>query len=218
MVPRGFVARSVHAQGGLGKRVAMGQHGGVMSPDYFEQLCAAANAATDLALAESCYGVRAGAPGQAPWPTAPARVVFLDIDFVLNNERTLREHGTESVFDPASVAALNVLLESSGALLVISSAWRVRRTLRQLADVLETAGVLPGRVVGRTPWRDRERGLEIDEWLKGAPFPVASFVILDDMGDMAMHMDHLVQTGSEKGLELSHAQAALEVLSRSWKS
>ncbi len=187
-----------------------------MSTNFFETLCATVNEASDLAATESPYGVPAGAPGLVPWPAEPAKVVFLDFDFVLNNELTLREHGTDAVFDPESVAALNELLRHSGALLVISSGWRVRRPLKQLADLLEAAGVLPGRVVGNTPWLDCERGLEIDAWLKGAPFPVASFVILDDMADMAMHAERLVRTAEIFGLRLGHAYAALEVLARPW--
>ncbi len=189
-----------------------------MSTKSFEALCATVNASSDLAAAESHYGVPAGAPGLAPWPAEPAKVVFLDFDFVLNNERTILEHGTEAVFDPESVSALNELLRHSGALLVISSGWRVRRPLKQLANLMEAAGVLPGRVVGKTPWLNCERGLEIDAWLKGVPFPVASFVILDDMADMAMHAERLVRTAEVYGLRLGHAYEALVVLARPWNA
>lgn len=188
-----------------------------MNPKTFEALCAVTKGAEDLATTESLYGVPVGAPGLAPWPTEPARLVFLDFDFVLNNERTMRAHGTEAAFDEDSVAALNELLRHSGALVVVSSGWRLRRTLKHLADILEAAGVLPGRVVGKTPWLDCERGLEIDAWLQGVPFPVASFVILDDMADMMMHAERLVRTAEVYGMRLGHAYAALEILGRPWK-
>ena len=188
-----------------------------MNSRLLDDLCATVNETVDRALLESAYAEPAGAPGLAAWPQEPANLVFLDFDFVLNNEQTLRRYGTESVFDPESVSALNELLRQSGALVVVSSAWRVRRTLKQLADILATAGVLPGRVIGRTPWLGCERGIEIDAWLLGAPFPIASFVILDDMADMAMHVSRLVRTTESHGLRLTHARAALEVLRRPWE-
>ena len=79
---------------------------------------------------------------------------------------------------------------------------------------LAAAGVLPGRVVSKTPRLETDRGSEIDAWLKGAPGPVASFVILDDMDDMAMHGDRLVLTSFDDGLNLGHAEEAIAVLER----
>ncbi len=72
--------------------------------------------------------------------------------------------------------------------------------------------------LGKTPTLERERGLEIDAWLRSAPYSVTSFAILDDRDDMAMHRDRLVQVSPEVGLNQLQAQRAIELLATPWRS
>ena len=44
-----------------------------------------------------------------------ARVIFLDVDGVLNTRRTLRRHGTPEAWEPALVARLHSLVAQTGA-------------------------------------------------------------------------------------------------------
>ena len=170
------------------------------------------NRRTDL-----IYGVRAGASPIAPWPTEPCRIVFLDFDGVLNSERSTQQLGTRYRFARSSVEALNDLLRHSEARIVITSSWRESWSLRENAEFLERDGVLPSRVVGKTPTLGQERGLEIEAWLRSAPYAVASFVILDDRDDMAMHRGRLVQVSPLVGLSLAQAQRAIELLAIPWR-
>ena len=163
------------------------------------------------------YGLREGAPPIAPWPTGPCKIVFLDFDGVLNCDVSVCQLGTRYKFWPASIKALNELLERSGARIVISSTWREHWTLSENAASLERAGVLPGRVVGKTSVCDGERGIEIDSWLKSVPYPVESFVILDDKNDMAMHVQRLVLVDPKTGLSAKEARQAIELLAVPWR-
>ena len=183
-----------------------------------EAMKAAERAVLEYQRTDHIYGVRDGAPPLAPWPTSSCPIVFLDFDGVLNSDRSTQELGTRYRFARSSVAALNGVLQQSGALLVVSSTWREHWTLRENAEFLERDGVLPGRVVGKTPTLERERGLEIDAWLRSVPYSVTSFVILDDRDDMAMHRDRLVQVKPEVGLSQSQAQRAIELLGTPWRS
>ncbi len=158
------------------------------------------------------YGVREGAPPIAPWPTEPCKIVFLDFDGVLNSDQSVSHLGTRYRFWPPSIKALNHLLRQTGARIVVTSTWREHWTLRENAGALQRDGVLPGCVVGKTPASAGERGLEIDSWLRSVPYTVASFVILDDKDDMAMHRDRLVQVDPRTGLGLPQAQRAIELL------
>ena len=163
------------------------------------------------------YGVRAGNPPIAPWPTISCRIVFLDFDGVLNSERSNRELGTRYRFSKSSVAALNDLLRKSDAFIVITSTWREHWTLRDNAEFLEQARVLPGRVVGKTPKLDQARGLEIESWLRSVPYPVVSFVILDERDDMAMHRQRLIQVNPKVGLSQMQVKPAYELLATPWR-
>ena len=178
--------------------------------------------AAEKALLESqrtdlVYGVREGAPPIAPWPTEPCKLVFLDFDGVLNCDLSVCELGTRYKFWPASIRALNELLTQSGARVVISSTWREHWTLSENAASLESAGLLRGRVVGKTCVSGGERGLEIDSWLRSVPYPVESFVILDDKDDMAMHVERLVRVDSKIGLGTKEVRKAIEVLAVAWR-
>src|SRR5262245_7911428 len=116
-----------------------------------EAMKAAERAVLESRRSDHIYGVRDGAPPLAPWPTSSCQLVFLDFDGVLNSERSTQELGTRYRFARTSVAALNNILQQSGALVVITSTWRENWTLRENAEFLERDGVVPGRVVGKTP-------------------------------------------------------------------
>jgi HAD domain in Swiss Army Knife RNA repair proteins len=158
------------------------------------------------------YGVREGAPPIAPWPTQPCKLVFLDFDGVLNSDLSVAQLGTRYRFWPPSIKALNHVLQESGACVVITSTWREHWTLSENAAALERDGLLPRRVVGKTAASGGERGLEIDSWLRSVPYPVKSFVILDDRNDMAMHRSRLIQIDPRAGLGWPQAQRAIELL------
>jgi len=183
-----------------------------------EAMKAAERAVLEGQRTDQIYGIRDGATPLAPWPTSSCRIVFLDFDGVLNSEQSTQKLGTRYRFARSSVAALNTVLQQSGALVVITSTWRGHWTLRENAEFLERDGMLPGRVVGKTPTLERERGLEIESWLRSVPYSVTSFVILDDRDDMAMHRQRLVQVSPAVGLSQSQALRAIELLAIPWKS
>jgi hypothetical protein len=130
----------------------------------------------------------------------------------LNSEQSTLELGPRYRFAASSVKALNGVLQHCGAYVVITSTWREHWALRDNALFLEQEGVLPGRVVGKTPRLDRERGAEIDSWLGSVPYPVSAFVILDDRDDMGMHRERLIQVDPRGGLNSTHALRAIAML------
>jgi hypothetical protein len=156
--------------------------------------------------------VQEGSGVLAPWPSTPCKIIFLDFDGVLNSDESIQNLGTKYQFSKSSIAALNELLKETNTRFVVTSTWREGWTLKENAEFLERDGLVPGRVVGKTPSLGRERGLEIDAWLRCAPFAVVSFVILDDRDDMAMHRNRLVQTDAKIGLTINEVERARNVL------
>ena len=162
------------------------------------------------------------------------RVLFLDIDGVLNHPGTYgeREPGRIPVA-PECMARLNLLVERSGAKIVISSSWRMFADFTQLAPMLACEGLVAD-VIDETPslindpvwleaWRTRtgnayyeklERGHEIRHWLSLHP-EVEEFVILDDCSDMNLVKPFLVHTDPIVGLDDPDVERALYLLPRS---
>lgn len=151
-------------------------------------------------------------------------LIFLDIDGVLNNESWWEKlYADQSLsrylFDPQNVEALNVILDQTGASIVISSAWRHGKKLNWLRKHLKRQGV-KGYVIGVTPDgvmqkdfpEDWVRGHEIELWLKRHTDGKAVFVILDDDDDMGPLMDRLVQTDMKRGLTMAEAAQAIQML------
>ena len=140
------------------------------------------------------------------------KLIFLDIDGVLNNELWFKspesrvqtedkeEYSKKRFFDPRCVELLNILTESTGAKIVISSSWRTRwQTIEEMQEFLEDVGIT-GDIIDRTPklyFRGLEdynysvpRGCEIKAWLEthkdilGKKISQVNYVILDDDSDM----------------------------------
>jgi len=94
------------------------------------------------------------------------RIVFLDIDGVLNSETLLREkdaehrslghheqcecYRLERMIDRACVARLNRLVAETNSKVVISSSWRLLMEPTEIKRVLAEHG-LAGEIIGETP-------------------------------------------------------------------
>jgi hypothetical protein len=143
------------------------------------------------------------------------KVIFLDIDGVLNNAACFLTGpgGLRARPDPLCIQALNRILRATRAKIVISSAWRKHLTEHQLAALLAKWKVA-GRLIGTTPWVIcAPRGAEIRAWLEQHP-RVRQFVILDDDADMEDLHPHLVLTRFARGLTEAQATRAIQILER----
>lgn len=149
-------------------------------------------------------------------PADPRRVLFLDVDGVLNSVGTLARTGADYAdfpLDPENVSVYNALLgalegsEGGRPTVVLSSSWRrFPGHRRALAD----AGV---EVDGETPQLGfgRPRGAEIAEWLLRHP-EVEEYLILDDTEDFFFEQrPHVILCRETEGFT---ERRALEVLAR----
>lgn len=155
------------------------------------------------------------------------RILFLDIDGVLNSHAYW--HRRPVIFrdrmhdlDREAVARLNTVLDRTGAVVVVSSTWRIIHNRLELQDMLTQYG-FTGRVLGCTTKKHMERGLQIQQWLddqarraEHSPrHTVQSFAIVDDDADMAHLMPHLVLThlqGDDGGLQDHHVERLVAML------
>lgn len=143
------------------------------------------------------------------------KALFLDIDGVLNSqtwtEANYARGGNLLDLDPEAVRRVLNVLAATDAKLVLSSTWRLSRTLvKQLLDV-----GLP--IFDSTPRADAFdcRSDEITAWLKSHP-DVTTFAIVDDdpdagYGELA---PYFVQTNCAFGLTDEPANALIAILNR----
>jgi hypothetical protein len=178
-------------------------------------LADALNYFDEAAASNTEYGPRKGSALIAPWPTAPARIVFLDFDGVLNSEISVTRLGTRYRFDTEAIRLINNLCGSAGAYIVVTSTWREHWPLKEVIGFLERDGLHKNQVVGKTPILGTARGEEIDSWLKQSPFEISSFVILDDHDDMEPYRSRWVQINSNIGLQEKEVIEALRILNGS---
>lgn len=120
------------------------------------------------------------------------KVIFLDIDGVLNSTRScialggfghLKPNITEdqAKLDPIALKLMRMLVEETGANVVISSSWRI------LAKSISEFDFLEMPVIGFTPYLGSYRGDEIQQWLDNNL--TTQYVIIDDDSDM--HTDQM---------------------------
>lgn len=140
------------------------------------------------------------------------KVIFLDVDGVLITGMKPYDWRTP---DPTCIALLNELTECTHGQIVVSSCWRVGRTLPELRDLFKRWGVI-GTIIDRTGSGAESRGLEIMRWLHERDKlrgDVDKFVIIDDDKDMDVLFPSLVQTKHHLGLTEPDVKKAIELLS-----
>ena len=113
------------------------------------------------------------------------KVIFLDVDGVLNNSISRYELGYEA-FDPIALFHLARIIQETGAKIVISSTWRsIPHNYRLLLAAL-TKKKIVDNVVGLTPELSLsdERWREIVGWLN--QHDVKRFAVIDDLKGAAV--------------------------------
>ncbi|QCD61113.1 HAD domain-containing protein [Tenacibaculum maritimum] len=147
-------------------------------------------------------------------------ILFLDIDGVLNSRQW---HSSESCkvlgtsvkrfFDPVCVEYLNRIVNETETKVVISSSWRILRSLQNLQDLFKSIG-FTGKIFGKTedlsifePDTPNLRGVEIKNWTKDNQkhfkTPI-KYIILDDEDDFLKEQKtFFFQTNSDIGLDTS---------------
>ncbi len=166
------------------------------------------------------------------------KVIFLDIDGVLNTERQhdrCVEDGISPVdgfgfaFDPEAVANLKSIVENTGADIVISSSWKLWGL--DAMQRMWTRRDLPGEVIDITPNTESDemllsidldymdipaiKGREIKEWLTTDGYEVTHYAILDDLPDMLPEQEsHFVQTDPRIGITKEDANQVIEILTK----
>lgn len=107
----------------------------------------------------------------------PQKILFLDIDGVLNSRRTKNPRKLPYIVDPRNREWLRTILRETNAKIVLSSTWRY-----------DPVGLLAAKhfqigFIGITPDLPKQpRCAEIKAWLKHRPW-VKRFAVLDDEDD-----------------------------------
>ena len=164
------------------------------------------------------------------------KVIFLDIDGVLNTQRhndycyknglnNSDEYGY--LFDPEAVTNLKKIIDETGAGIVISSSWKFMGQSKM--QKLWKDRRLPGKFVGLTPNSMSDellinvdldnkdimsiRGQEIKEWLMQQGSDITHYVILDDMNDILQEQEnHFVWIDPEVGITTGNVVQAIMIL------
>uniref|UniRef100_A0AB39AJD6 Uncharacterized protein n=1 Tax=Vibrio phage P018-4 TaxID=3229728 RepID=A0AB39AJD6_9CAUD len=157
------------------------------------------------------------------------KIIFLDIDGVLNSDSILSEYipeidGEYYPYQKHLVDNLNQVLTSTGAKIVVSSTWRLGESVQRLQYLLTHMGV-KGEVIGKTDsYSDRfvVRGNEIFKWIIDNEemlgchhYDFEDYAIIDDDSDMLYDQrNNFVHTNGREGLTPEDVNKAIEILGR----
>ena len=149
-------------------------------------------------------------------------IIFLDVDGVLNSRNKLIEiynkthkphSGYSYPFDERCLENLKLLVQETNSKIVVSSTWRKdkegRITLLKVLSEYE----LDNKIIGYTPVLDKERGIEIKQFLISLK-ETHNFVILDDDLDMGELNPFLIKTNGQVGLTYENVQEAIIKLNK----
>lgn len=150
------------------------------------------------------------------------KVIFLDIDGVLNTE-SYRESPKVNYFEePISevhMHLLEYLVKLTGAKIVLSSTWREYWDCGEIQSdpfgdyINKLFGKYGLEIFDKTP-EFRNRDDEITEWLKNHQGYIENYVVIDDF-DFDWSEDnrkHLVKTTDEAGLDEESVEKVIRIL------
>lgn len=153
------------------------------------------------------------------------KIIFLDIDGVLNTDRQIRINNLSQIdcikFDQEAMENLKKITEKTQAAIVITSTWRIHQSKngylwRELIRNFQDYDINPSLIIDITPIIDLKmkpeiRELEISKWLRTKD--VEKFVILDDQWNMGKLNDHFIRCLPFKGITNKIVEEVIKKLS-----
>lgn len=147
------------------------------------------------------------------------KIIFLDIDGVLNSTRScvanggfgrIFDHDSWKELDPVAVKLIAHVAKETGAEVVLSSSWRI---LANKEDIIAFQDFLGVSIIDVTPQLHGCRGEEIQQWLDSCKEPVEAFCIIDDDSDMLHEQEgNFVQADERIGLTWQNCEDIMAVL------
>ena len=146
------------------------------------------------------------------------RVLFLDIDGVLNSDKFLQDVSGFNDLDqisPANVACLNFIQDQVPDMcVVITSTWRVNKSVSDLQDLLTRAGARVS-VIDKTADDDNSREKQISDWVD-SNFDCKFHVVVDDMDlfsslPVSIRDSIFVRTDVSTGLTMDDAKKVISL-------
>ena len=150
------------------------------------------------------------------------KVIFCDVDGVLNNESTseLTPNGYRGVSDKL-IRNLRKIVDETGAKIVLSSDWRLLKDTpvngKDYDYLVESLDKVSGLTLfdhtADISWS--QRGAEIRKYLKDHP-SITDFAVLDDILFLGFTdedlIEHIVLTDAEEGLSDEDVLRAVKIL------
>jgi len=144
------------------------------------------------------------------------KILFLDVDGVLNNWPALKRNGMTAI-DAQCLQQLTHVVKNTGCKIVLSSSWRTCDNLkRTILEHFDKVGI--DKWIGETPdlfARVRfniPRAKEIQTWLENRT-DVKRFAIVDDDADAGKGLeDHYFETSMDLGLTKKIANQIIKYL------
>lgn len=149
------------------------------------------------------------------------KIIFLDIDGVLNSRQYDAERGTDDGnIDVGRLLLLKQLIDQTGAKIVLTSSWRrhwdpvgacTDEVGKELEDTFGRFGIY---LYDKTPELDNDRAKEISKWLAENQ-NAEDFVVIDDikfgwheLAPFVVNTDYRIG----RGLEQRHIEKAIRIL------
>lgn len=134
------------------------------------------------------------------------KILFLDIDGVLNSMRSEEVTGKQKTvenLDPVSLSLVQKVCEETDALICLSSNWRFRHYILDLGKKMD----LP--IIYQTPGSDNDdREGEINQFLNNFG-KVEKYAILDDLD---LKIDNLVRVDPQNGVSYENYLDLMKLL------
>jgi hypothetical protein len=128
------------------------------------------------------------------------KVLFLDIDGVVNCQETMQRHRGFIGIDPYLAFLVGNMVDDLKLIVVLSSSWRhspegIEEVKKQVCPIMDLTPSMPDPAEPHT-----HRGTEIKAWLDKHP-NVEDYAIIDDDSDMLPEqLSHLFQTSWKTGV------------------
>lgn len=146
------------------------------------------------------------------------KVIFLDVDGVLNSDDFIMNKNRKSDIDEENVKLLKRAVIETGAKVVVDSSFRYKRGFAEVQEILLRNGI----TFEKTPFLENKRGKEIKQWLSEHK-DIEDYVLLDDEifkdfdEEILSHlikMDDTNTRGIGKGLQLKDVEEIIKRFGR----